>query len=537
MNMKDHVQLKLLYGIVGSIFATEFTVMLFLDRFALTWPVLLRALVDSASLSLVSYAVLYRLSYRPLLSEISERKRAEAALQKSYSEIELTVRERTESLRAEIESRKGTEKALRKSEEQYRGVVDNIGVGVVVINPKREIIALNRKMKEWFPAVNLSEKSVCYRMFYDPPREEACPSCPATLTLQDGLNHEAVIEMPAKGVTRYLRIISSPLRDPDGKIASALVLVDDITGQKRVEEEIRRLNDDLKRRVAELEEARLLAEAANRAKSEFLANMSHEVTTPLNSIIGFSQVLQDGLYGGLNAKQQEYVSDILESGMHLMVLLNDILDLTKLESGDTALRTSSFLLKDVLKSVLTMFHAEAMKHNLRLDFELAPEADVEVETDLGKLSQVLFNLLSNAVKFTPDGGAVRVAARLTNDAGQGTRDEKSSIVRASDASGRLSSIEISVADTGIGIRQEDIPKLFKDIAQLEPPYTKKFSGTGVGLILTRKLVELLGGEIGAESEPGVGSVFRVVIPIKAGSAAGQHLDAARNRFFQGPPKL
>jgi len=282
------------------------------------------------------------------------------------------------------------------------------------------------------------------------------------------------------------------------------------------EEEIRELNEDLKRRIGELEEARLLAEAANRAKLEFLANMSHELTTPLNSIIGFSQILQDGLYGGLNKKQKEYVDDILTSGIHLLGLITDMLDLTKAESGGMELRMSKFLLKDLLKSSMTMFTEEALKHSLKLGIEIEPDADIEVETDSGKLNQIMFNLLSNAVKFTPDGGSVRVAARRVQSSEfkvQRYKDENTepgtlNVERDGDF------VEISVADTGIGIKPEDIPKLFQEFTQLESPYTKRYSGTGVGLILTKRLTELLGGKIWAESEWGKGSRFSFVIPIQ-----------------------
>ncbi|MCL4476617.1 MAG: ATP-binding protein [Nitrospirae bacterium] len=282
----------------------------------------------------------------------------------------------------------------------------------------------------------------------------------------------------------------------------------------KAEEEIRELNEDLKRRIGELEEARLLAEAANRAKLEFLANMSHELTTPLNSIIGFLQILQDGLYGGLNKKHSFIFSIILTSGIHLLGLITDMLDLTKAESGGMELRMSKFLLKDLLKSSMTMFTEEALKHNLKLGIEIEPDADIEVETDSGKLNQIMFNLLSNAVKFTPDGGSVRVQARLTRDEGRETKDEKASIVLTNEVSDHPSSIEVSVADTGIGIKPEDIPKLFQEFTQLESPYTKRYSGTGVGLILTKRLVELLGGKIWAESEWGKGSRFSFVIPIQ-----------------------
>ena len=186
---------------------------------------------------------------------------------------------------------------------------------------------------------------------------------------------------------------------------------------KKAEMELRESNERLRQKIIELEEARFLSESANRAKSDFLANMSHELTTPLNSIIGFSQILHDGSYGELNEKQKEYVSDVLSSGQRLLGLITDVLDLSRATSGNMELRLSKFLLKDVLKSSMTVFNDEAMKHNLKLSLAIEPEADREIEADSGKLNQIMFNLLSNAVKYTPEGGSVRVTARRTRDEG------------------------------------------------------------------------------------------------------------------------
>ena len=293
-----------------------------------------------------------------------------------------------------------------------------------------------------------------------------------------------------------------------GKITAMVILFRDITEKKMLED---------------AEVARLAAETANRTKSDFLANMSHELRTPLNSIIGFSDVLQEQMVGELNVKQQEYVSYIITSGRHLLALINDILDLSKVEAGKMELDPSTFPLREVLNGALSMFKEKAMKHGLRMTIEIGPDADTEIEADERKLKQILFNLLSNAVKFTPDGGAVYVTARLTQDEGrEGTRGdeglagtkEKSSLVPASIASGRPSSFEISVTDTGIGIRREDLSRLFHAFAQLENPYTKNYEGTGLGLALSKRLVELHGGRIRVESEEGKGSNFIFTIPAR-----------------------
>lgn len=263
----------------------------------------------------------------------------------------------------------------------------------------------------------------------------------------------------------------------------------------------------------EAEKARLMAEAANRAKSEFLANMSHELRTPLNSIIGFAEILGDGLCGELNEKQKEYVNYILQSGRHLLKLINDILDLSKIESGKMELEASRFAVREMLESSMVIFKERAMKHRIKMGFEIEPEADIVWEADERRLKQVMFNLLSNAVKFTTDGGRIYVKARVVNR-GQLIQRQIGSLGDYLAKTDSDEFIEFSVEDTGIGIKIDDIPKLFQPFSQLESPYTKRYEGTGLGLALTKRLVELHGGTIWVESEFGKGSRFTFVIPVK-----------------------
>ncbi len=254
------------------------------------------------------------------------------------------------------------------------------------------------------------------------------------------------------------------------------------------------MTDNLKKTTAsrdELNKTKEAAEFASRAKSDFLANMSHELRTQLNSIIGFSEVLEDQLFGNLNEKQQGYIRNILSSSGHLLSLISDLLDLSKVESGKLEFEPVRLNLRDVLKFSLAMFKEKAAGHNLNLSLEITSEADIEIEADERKLKQIMFNLLSNAVKFTPDGGAVWVKARKP-DAGH---------------------IEISVKDTGIGIKAEDIPKLFQPFMQVGLVLAKENRGTGLGLALTKKLVGLHGGKIWVESEFSKGSRFVFVMPI------------------------
>lgn len=269
----------------------------------------------------------------------------------------------------------------------------------------------------------------------------------------------------------------------------------EVAAHQRAEEKIAKLNEDLQQQIVQLETARILAEAGVKARGEFLANTTHELVTPLNSIIGFSQVLLDGLGGALNDKQRQYLQAILQGGERLNEAYSEILQVAGLESGEMQLQVHRFLLKDLLQSSFLALHEKAVVQGVTLVLEIGPPPETEIEADLGKLKQVMFNLLDNAVKFTPSGGSVCVSARLTEDEKVGA------------------SIAISVADTGIGIKEEDMARLFKPFQQLEAVYTKKYKGTGLGLLLAKKLVELHGGRIWVESEFGKGSTFTFAIPV------------------------
>jgi signal transduction histidine kinase len=232
-------------------------------------------------------------------------------------------------------------------------------------------------------------------------------------------------------------------------------------------------------------------EAANRHKSEFLANMSHELRTPLNAIIGFSEVLGERLFGDLNEKQAEYTDDILSSGRHLLSLINEILDLSKVEAGRMELELAKFDLPLAIDNARTFVRERATTHGITVDVKV-DERLGEFLGDERKIKQILLNLLSNAVKFTPEGGRIGINAVQSNGA-----------------------VEISVTDTGIGIAPEDQAKVFEEFRQVGSDHAHKVEGTGLGLTLAKKFVELHGGKIWVTSDPGRGSSFTFSLPVIA----------------------
>ncbi len=258
--------------------------------------------------------------------------------------------------------------------------------------------------------------------------------------------------------------------DRDNKLQGVFAAARDVTERKRFERSL---------------------QEANRLKSEFLAKMSHELRTPLNGIIGFSEFLIDEKPGPVNPKQKEYLTHVLSSGRHLLQLINDVLDLSKVEAGKMELVPETFLLKDAVQEVCSTLKPLARQKRILLYHEVSPAARM-VTLDHQKFKQVLYNLLSNAIKFTGEGGKVEVVASVTDTA-----------------------VQLQVKDTGIGIRQEDLGKLFVEFQQLDSSLARRHQGTGLGLALTKKIVELQGGDIRVESKRGVGSVFTVVLPAEA----------------------
>ncbi len=315
------------------------------------------------------------------------------------------------------------------------------------------------------------------------------------------------------GTWHYVEAAGRLLLD-DPAVDGVIVAIRDITRRRQTEEELR--------------QARVAAESANRAKSAFLANMSHELRTPLNSIIGFSELLQEQTFGPLAPKQLRYVGNVLASGKHLLQLINDILDLSKIEAGHMKLEIGTLDVAAVLEDVRAIVHTLAAKKNVTLELGTGG-AIPTLRADAAKFRQVLYNLLSNAIKFTPEGGVVRTHVRLAGDA-------RGAPPRAGAAA---EFVCIAIADSGIGIRSEDRARLFREFEQLDSGYSRQQQGTGLGLALSKRLVEMHGGEIGFESEgEGRGTTFWFTLPIagprEAPIPAPRRADEPKTTQIVGP---
>jgi signal transduction histidine kinase len=297
----------------------------------------------------------------------------------------------------------------------------------------------------------------------------------------------SVVSVPMLRDGRSVGAITVARREPGRFSDKQVALLQTFADQAVIAIENVRLFTELQERNHEVEQKSHELAAASQHKSEFLANMSHELRTPLNAIIGFSEVLGERMFGELNEKQGEYLKDIHGSGQHLLSLINDILDLSKIEAGRMELEVTDFHLPTAIDNSLTLIRERAVRHGITLHQQIDPRLG-RIQGDERKIKQVLLNLLSNAIKFTPEGGRIEVRAKPVNG-----------------------SVEVSVSDTGVGIAPEDQEAIFEEFRQVGTA-DKKVEGTGLGLALSRKFIELHGGRIWVTSRVGVGSTFTFTIP-------------------------
>jgi two-component system NtrC family sensor kinase len=321
-------------------------------------------------------------------------------------------------------------------------------------------------------------------------QEDSAASAPL-IARAKALAHRRVLVVPMVregqpiGALRVSRGEATPFADQH------IALLNTFADQAVIGIENVRLFNELQARNSEIEDKSRQLEVASQHKSEFLANMSHELRTPLNAVIGFSEVLTERMFGELNEKQDEYVRDIYASGTHLLSLINDILDLSKVEAGRMELELADFHLPQAIENALVLVRERALRRGITLEQSIDPDLG-EIQGDERKVKQVLLNLLSNAIKFTPEGGKIEVRAVL--------RDEV---------------IEVSASDTGVGIAPEDQEAIFEEFRQVGTA-ARKVEGTGLGLALSRKFIELHGGRIWVESQIGAGSTFTFTIPVRRG---------------------
>ena len=406
----------------------------------------------------------------------------------------------------DITNRKHSEQALQTSEQKYRSLVSNIPDVLWTANEERDFVYISANVEKvlgytdeelirtgagfWRTKVHPDDYrglEEAYRLLF---RQHRQFDVEYRIQRKDG-----------EWIWLHDRAIATSIK---GGIMCADGILSDITRRKGAEEA--------------LQSAKETAEAASRAKSQFLANMSHELRTPLNAIIGFSEVLADKMFGELNDRQLKYTNNILSSGRHLLQLINDILDLSKIEAGRLELSVTSFEVRKALEDVHAIVKGLAAKKRITLVLQTAPELPA-LCADLPKFKQVMYNLLSNAIKFTPEGGKVTLSAAVEHES---TPPWLGAIASPGGW------LVLNVSDTGIGIKPEDQDRIFSQFEQVDSSYARQQQGTGLGLTLTRKLVEAHGGGISLRSDgEGQGSTFTVMLPMAASPATH---DTA---FFEG----
>lgn len=394
-------------------------------------------------------------------------------------------------IQKEVEERKETEKALRTSEDKYRNLVDRASDGIIIIqqgfiryaNPSAFIMSGEKEadfLNQHFTSYIHPDEKERVKALYE---QRINGDQPAAI-------YETILVRKDGGVI-YAEINTSRTTYLDQP--SELVIIRDISERKRAQQALKQAYDHLEvkvaERTAELAVAKERAEESDRLKSVFLAAMSHELRTPLNSIIGFTGIILQKMVGPLNDEQSKQLTMVQKSSRHLLSLINDVLDLSKIEAGQLTVAREAFNIRSVIEKVVDSVSPMAQKKSLQINTHIAPEID-EIVSDQRRVEQILLNLVNNAIKFT-DEGQITLTAK-----------------------NRAHWMTIEVKDTGIGIAASDAEKLFKAFQQIETGLSRRFEGTGLGLSICKKLIKLLGGEIYAHSEGlGKGATFSFSLPL------------------------
>ena len=423
-----------------------------------------------------------------------ERAAAMAALERAQHQLEDRVRERTSELSAknaelldEMERRRQVQHTLNESREKYRELVENANSIILRMDIDGRVTFFNEFAQRFF---GYTEQEIIGRNVNETIVPGADTSGRDLHKLMEDVrtnpNRYAVFEnenIKKDGERVWISWTNKPIFDPAGRISEILCIGNDISNLKRTESELVR--------------AKEAAELADNLKSAFLATMSHELRTPLNSIIGFTGILLQGLAGQMNDEQRKQLGIVQNSARHLLTLINDVLDISKIEAGQLEVRSDPFDLRKSVEKVVQAIRPLAEKKGLLLEVQVEPEVD-RIVSDQRRVEQVLMNLLSNAVKFT-ESGAVTVHGAVVHRR-----------------------VEVSVADTGIGIKPEDHEAIFRPFHQVDNGLTRSHEGTGLGLSICKRLLDLMGGEIRLESKPGAGSSFTMSLPLPGDANEQDH---------------
>lgn len=366
----------------------------------------------------------------------------------------------------DITEQKYAEEKLRLSEERYRSVIDNINIGIAMIDKNMRVLAINKQMQDWFPHAKLEDKPMCYKILRGHDQDQTCTYCPAFLSFKDGKVHESIIDVAIKDRIVSYRLLSCPIRDNDGEVVYVAELVEDVSEQRRAQMKLRE---------------------ALEIQSEFTSMVSHELRTPLTAIKESINIVYDGITGDISDDQKEFLGLAKANVERLARLINDILDFQKLEAGKISFHMKMNDLLATLKSVEATMLPLAKEKGLELKLDLLDCPKTAVY-DKDRITQVLINLVNNAIKFT-DEGFVEIKAVEKND-----------------------SIEIVVADSGMGIKAEDMSRLFQKFEQLSKGHGRQTGGTGLGLAISQQIIKQHNGQIWASSEYGKGTKFHFSLP-------------------------
>jgi PAS domain S-box-containing protein len=415
-----------------------------------------------------------------------------------------TARKQVEEERMKLDQR------LRDQQFYTRSLIESNIDALMTTDPRGIITDVNRQTEALTGRTRDELIGAPFRgCFTDPARAEAG----IHRVLMEGTVTN--YELTARALDGTLTVVSynaSTFHDRDRGLQGVFASARDMTELKQVEGALQQTNAEL--------------EKASRMKSEFLANMSHELRTPLNAIIGFSELLKDGLVGALSEQQRGFIGDIFTSGKHLLSLINDILDLSKIEAGKMELDLEPVPIGAMFANSLSIIREMAAERHIHLDLQVVGELGT-IHVDGRKVKQILYNLLSNAVKFSDDGGHVVLAARrvVRDDVGRGVGSWPSRGYKAP-AAGFAEFLQISVSDDGIGIPAEGLDRLFEPFTQIDSGLGREFDGTGLGLAMVKLLAELHGGAVAMESAEGEGSVFTVWLPMRGGLAGAPLAEAS-----------